>query len=137
MNFLLKFLSTSAEVSATVAESVEASGVETSAAEQLTGFAGFLAQYGMLIVLVVFVVIFYFISIRPEKKRRQKAEQERNSLKVGDTVISIGGITGEVEQVNKDTVTIFTGDGSIDLQKWAIRSIEENTETEADSEEAE
>ena len=129
MNFLLKFLSTPAEASA-VADSVEASA-ETSTAE-LTGFAGFFAQYGMLIVLVVFVVIFYFISIRPEKKRRQKAEKERSSLKVGDTVISIGGITGEVEQVNNDTVTIFTGDGSIDLQKWAIRSVVENTEADGE-----
>ncbi len=77
-----------------------------------------------LITLGLFVLIFYFMLIRPENKRKKQAQEMRNSLNVGDTVVTIGGITGEVEKIREKTVTIFTGDGSIDIQKWAIRSVE-------------
>ncbi|MBQ4648245.1 MAG: preprotein translocase subunit YajC [Clostridia bacterium] len=83
-----------------------------------------MGNYGGIITIVVFVVVGYFFLIRPENKRKKEATAMRDSLKVGDTVITIGGITGEVESIRKETITIFTGDGSIDLQKWAIRSVE-------------
>lgn len=72
--------------------------------------------------------------IRPENKRKKQAQEMRSSIKVGDTIITIGGITGEVEKIREKTITIFTGDGSIDIQKWAIRSVEpEEEEAEADN----
>ena len=93
-----------------------------------------MGSYGTLITLGLFVLIFYFMLIRPENKRKKEAQEMRSSLKVGDTVITIGGITGEVEKIREKTVTIFTGDGSIDIQKWAIRSVEpEEEEAEADN----
>lgn len=66
--------------------------------------------------------------IRPENKRKKQAQEMRSSIKVGDTIITIGGITGEVEKIREKTITIFTGDGSIDIQKWAIRSVEAEEE---------
>ena len=88
--------------------------------------------YGTFITLGLFALIFYFMLIRPEKKKKKEAQEMRNALKVGDTVITIGGITGEIEKIREKTITIFTGDGSIDIQKWAIRSVEPEEEA-ADS----
>ncbi len=137
MNWLTTFIKTSADaVNSAAGEAsavVESSGV----VDEVTGTPSFLEKYGMIIMLVVFALIFYFLMIRPEKKRKKKAQEERDALKVGDTVISIGGITGEIEEIKKDTVVIFTGDGSIDLQKWAIRTVQPNTDGKEDEEVAE
>lgn len=127
-NTLIKAGGSAASSLADAATSVvESSGAASAAQPTL------LQQLSMPLMLVGFVVIFYFLMIRPEKKRKKKAEEERNSLSVGDTVISIGGITGEVEAIKNDTITIFTGDGSIDLQKWAIRSVQPNTEESSET----
>lgn len=93
-----------------------------------------MGNYTTFITLGLFILIFYFMLIRPENKRKKQAQEMRSSIKVGDTIITIGGITGEVEKIREKTVTIFTGDGSIDIQKWAIRSVEpEEEEAEADN----
>ncbi len=124
MNWLNIFLKTSADAATSVVE--EAS----EAASNGTASSSLLSSLAMPIMLVAFGLIFYFLMIRPEKKRKKKVEEERNNMKVGDTVVSIGGITGEIEEIKGETVTIFTGDGSIDLQKWAIRSIIDASEDE-------
>ncbi len=110
MNFLHTVIMTSAEA---------VSGEVSGAAAKTNGGNPWL----MPLMLVGMVALFYFFIIRPEKKRKKKAQEERDSLKVGDTVITIGGITGEIESIRTNTVTIFTGDCSMDLQKWAIRSV--------------
>ncbi|MBQ3195682.1 MAG: preprotein translocase subunit YajC [Clostridia bacterium] len=93
-----------------------------------------MGNYTTFITLGLFILIFYFMLIRPENKRKKQAQEMRSSIKVGDTIITIGGITGEVEKIREKTVTIFTGDGSIDIQKWAIRSVEPGEEeAEADN----
>lgn len=93
-----------------------------------------MGNYTTFITLGLFILIFYFMLIRPENKRKKQAQEMRSSIKVGDTIITIGGITGEVEKIREKTITIFTGDGSIDIQKWAIRSVEpEEEEAEADN----
>ena len=81
----------------------------------------------------VFALVFWLFILRPEKKRKKEAEEQRDAMRVGDTVITIGGITGEVESIRKETITIFTGNNSIDIQKWAIRSVEPNDLEEEES----
>ena len=46
--------------------------------------------------LVVLVAVFYFLLIRPENKRKKKAQEMRDSLKKGDTITTIGGIVGKI-----------------------------------------
>ena len=100
------------------------------------GGGGLSSMLPTILMLVGIVAVFYFLMIRPEKKRKKQAQEQRDSLKVGDTVISIGGITGEIESIRTNTVTIFTGDCSMDLQKWAIRSVvTEADEAEGDKQE--
>ena len=60
----------------------------------------------MLIPLALMVVIFYFLIIRPEKKRGKKM---LNNLEVADEVVTTGGIIGRVLRVTDDTVLIETG----------------------------
>ena len=50
-----------------------------------------------------------------------------NALKVGDNVVTIGGITGKIISIKDDLLVIETGADRVKLnfQKWAIRSVEE------------
>ena len=77
---------------------------------------------GMLIMLVGMVVLFYFMMIRPENKRKKEAEQMRNSLKEGDKITTIGGITGTVVNVKEDKFVIETGADQVRIEfaKWAL-----------------
>lgn len=101
---------------------------ESSAAENTPASGSWLSSLSPLIMIAIFGVVFYLFILRPEKKRKKEAQDLRESMRVGDTVITIGGITGEIESIRKETITIFTGNNSIDIQKWAVRSVEPNDE---------
>ena len=89
-----------------------------------------------LIMLVLMIAIFYFMLIRPENKRKKEAEQMRSSVKKGDKITTIGGITGTVVDVKEPRVVLETGADQvrIELEKWAISTNEtaaENAKAEA------
>lgn len=97
----------------------EAAGT-TDAAQQ----PGTLGLGGMLIPLILMFVLMYFLMIRPESKRKKKAEEMRNNLSLGDEITTIGGLTGKIVQVTEDTVTFETGEDRVRIQtkKWAIQT---------------
>ena len=75
-----------------------------------------------IVMLVVMLAIFYFLLIRPENKRKKKAQEMRDGLKKGDTVTTIGGIVGRVVHANKDTLIIETSEDRVrvEVTRWAI-----------------
>ena len=87
-----------------------------------TAGAGGNQMVSTIIMLVAMVAVFYFMLIRPENKRKKEAEQLRSSLKVGDKITTIGGITGKVVNVKEETFVMETGADQvrIELQKWAL-----------------
>lgn len=76
----------------------------------------------MIIMLVIMFAIFYFLIIRPENKKKKKNEEMRNSLALGEEIITIGGMIGKIVQVTEDTITFETGEDRVRIQvkKWAI-----------------
>ena len=89
-----------------------------------------------LIMMVLMIAIFYFMLIRPENKRKKEADQMRSSVKKGDKITTIGGITGTVVDVKESRVVLETGADQvrIELEKWAISTNEtaaENAKAEA------
>jgi preprotein translocase subunit YajC len=81
---------------------------------------------GSILMLVIMFGIFYFMLIRPEQKRKKEAEQTRNSLKTGDHVTTIGGITGVVVSVKEEKFVLETGADQVRIEfaKWAISTNE-------------
>ena len=79
-----------------------------------------------IIMLVVMLAVFYFMLIRPENKRKKEAEEMRSSVKTGDRITTIGGISGTVVNVKETKIVIETGADQvrIELEKWAISSNE-------------
>lgn len=80
------------------------------------------SSISMILMLVAMFAIFYFLIIRPENKKKKKNEEMRNSLTVGEEIITIGGMIGKIVQVTEDTITFETGEDRVRIQvkKWAI-----------------
>ncbi len=84
----------------------------------------FFQKYGMTIILIVaMVAVFYFLIIRPQKKRDKEAKDMRDSIKVGDEVVTIGGVVGKVTNVKEDRITIITSESKMVFLKSAISSV--------------
>ena len=88
------------------------------AAATTAGSGGF----SMLLMIVIMFAVFYFFVIRPENKKKKKTEEMRNSLSLGDEIITIGGMIGKIVQITDDTITFETGEDRVRIQtkKWAI-----------------
>jgi len=82
---------------------------------------------GMIIYLVAMVAIFYFLLIRPQKKRQKAMQNMLDAMQVGDKVVTAGGIIGKVVSIKEDNVVIETGQGpdktKIKFEKSAISKV--------------
>ncbi|PIS20023.1 MAG: preprotein translocase subunit YajC [Zetaproteobacteria bacterium CG12_big_fil_rev_8_21_14_0_65_55_1124] len=63
-----------------------------------------------LVPLVLIIVIFYFLLIRPQQKRLKAHQAMIGELKKGDKVLTSGGIIGTVQDVSEDTLRIEIAD---------------------------
>lgn len=59
---------------------------------------------------ILFLAMLYFLMIRPQQKREKAQKEMRAALKVGDKILTIGGIVGTIVKIQEDTVVIETGD---------------------------
>lgn len=94
--------------------------------------AGGMMSGGLVnIVFIVFLIaMMYFMLIRPQKKREKEAKAMLDALKVGDKIVTIGGIAGKVSKIKDDYVIIETGNiGTQDeksflkMERDAIKSV--------------
>lgn len=76
--------------------------------------------------LIIMVALFYFMLIRPQKKKEKADRQLRASLQAGDKIVTIGGFTGRILSVKDDEVTFETGSAKtrLTVKKWAIQTRE-------------
>ncbi|HHX71370.1 MAG TPA: preprotein translocase subunit YajC [Clostridiales bacterium] len=99
-----------------------------------TAAAGQQLQQGFpwqtLVTLALLFAIFYFLIIRPQKKREKQMSELRNSLEVGDEIVTIGGICGKIVNVKDDTITILSGESKLNFLKSSIASVTKADETE-------
>ena len=84
--------------------------------------AGSGSMITLIIPLILMFGFMYLLIIRPENKKKKKAEEMRSNLSLGDEITTIGGITGKIVQVTEDTITFETGEDRVRIQvkKWAI-----------------
>ena len=84
-----------------------------------------------LIMLVAMLGVSYFLLIRPQKKKDKEATEMRNSLQVGDVVVTIGGIVGIVTSIKDDMLVLETGSdrNKVRVKKWAIQNVDTTEES--------
>ena len=78
----------------------------------------------MLPMLVIFIAVFYFLIIRPQSKRSKAHQKLLNELKMGDEIMTAGGILGTVSKFRDQYIVIEVCEGTqITLQKSSIAQV--------------
>ena len=75
---------------------------------------------------VVVFGVFYFLLIKPQKKKDKQLKEMRENLKVGDKVTTIGGIIAHVAKVEENAVILEIGPNrtKVPFEKWAIGTVQ-------------
>ena len=80
---------------------------------------------------ILIIVLLYFMMIRPQRKREKETREMINAMKVGDKIVTIGGIVGKVSKIKDEFVWIETGNvGTPDeksvlkFERDAVRTVE-------------
>ena len=63
-------------------------------------------DWSVIIFLLLIFGVFYFLFIRPQRKRQKEHRDMTLDLKIGDKVITAGGIYGKVESIGEDSVVL-------------------------------
>ena len=91
-------------------------------------FSGSNALCDLLSTLAIYAVIIggmYFFLFRPQQKKRKQEDEMRQNVKIGDEIVTIGGIVGKVISVKNDgeTLVIESSSNKLKIQKWAIAQV--------------
>lgn len=89
----------------------------------------------MFLPMILIVGVFYFLMIRPQRKKDKKVKDMLANLKAGDRIVTIGGIYGTIKGLREDSVILNVGHQNTEMifARWAIRNVEEVTvENEGD-----
>jgi len=85
-------------------------------------------QIQAFILPIGLVAVFYFFAIRPQKKKEKQINEMRTSLKVGDEIITIGGISGKIINAKEDIIIIEVGSAKtrLEMARWSVGSVVKN-----------
>lgn len=103
----------------------------TSAALPATTTPGAAAQPGafdgimsMLPLLVIFFVVMYFLIIRPQKKEQKRRQEMLEAIKVGDRVVTTGGIFGTIAKVMETSYILELAEGvRVEVVKFSVAEV--------------
>ena len=85
--------------------------------------------FEMFLPMILMIVIFYFLLIRPQTKREKDRKKMVEALKSGDSVVTRGGVVGTIQSVKADTVTIRSLESKFELEKYSVeRQITDKSE---------
>jgi preprotein translocase subunit YajC len=92
-----------------------------------TGLGGF----AQLLPIILIIGVFYVLLIRPQQKRQKQLQETISSLKIGDRVVTTGGIIGVITTVRDTSFLIRSADKSIlEIARSAIAGIDDESQKE-------
>ena len=104
-----------------------AADVVTEGAEEMSTAASIVGLVGSLLPMILIFVVFYFMLIRPQRKKDKQVKEMLNNLKKGDRICTIGGIYGTITNIKDDVLTVEVGEAKTVMvfARWAVRNVEE------------
>ena len=93
----------------------------TPSGQQGGGFSVFIIQIGL------FIAIFYFLLIRPQREQQKKHKALLESLQKGDKIVTSGGMVGEVIHIKDNEVTVKSGESRLVIVRSSVQSITNRT----------
>ncbi len=128
-----KFLKIGAVTGLLIAVLALATGCSTlfpTATDNATGQSTGSSIWPMLIFLVVIFAMFYFVMIRPQRKRQKEQQAMMAGLQRGDKVMTIGGIYGTIDSISEDSLVLkVEGGTTIRVARTAVNKMKDPTET--------
>ena len=114
-------------ITSAMAEGTAAAAATGEAMPEMSPMAAILQ---LVLPLVLMGVVFYFMLIRPQRKKDKKVKEMLDNLKSGDRVTTIGGIYGTIMNIKDETITLAVGQKNgapteMTVARWAIRQVEE------------
>ena len=103
------------------------------AGEEIPPMNSALAMIIQLLPMVLIFVVFYFMLIRPQRKKDKEAKAMLDALKVGDHITTIGGFNATIVAIKDQTLTIELGapgsqtKTSATIERWAVRNVNQVT----------
>jgi preprotein translocase subunit YajC len=92
-------------------------------------FQGGLGGFAGLMPFLLIIIIFYFLLIRPQQKRQKQLQETISSLRIGDRVVTTGGILGVITTVRDASFIIRSADKTmIEIARSAIADIDREPE---------
>jgi preprotein translocase subunit YajC len=89
--------------------------------------------FGFLFIIIAFAFL-YFVMVRPQKRRQLETQRMLNDLKVGDEIITAGGMYGEVTRLGEEDVTVrIAPELEVRVARRAVAGVTQR-ELEADTE---
>jgi len=77
--------------------------------------------------MILLVIVFYFILIRPQQRRSKQQAELLKNLKSGDKVVTSSGIVGLVITVKDKTVSLRSADAKMEVTKASVTEILESS----------
>lgn len=65
----------------------------------------------MLFMMVAIIAVFYFFMIRPQQKKQKDLQKAREAMKIGDKVVTAGGIHGRIKEIGETWILVEVADG--------------------------
>jgi preprotein translocase subunit YajC len=88
---------------------------------------------GILFIIVIAFLLLYLIVVRPQKRRQNQQQQMMSDLRVGDEVLTAGGIYGTVSELAEDEVTVEIAPSlEVRVARRAIAGVTREPEDESD-----
>ena len=86
-----------------------------------------LAALGNFGPILLMILIFYFLLYRPQKRAHDARNKMLDALKVGNRVITLGGIYGTITKLSDEIVTVKIADKvEVDVSRNAINGVVDN-----------
>ncbi len=87
-----------------------------------------------LIMIVALIFIFYFFMIRPQQKRQKEIRKFRESIEVGQRIVTAGGIYGKVRRIKENTFVVeIAPEVLITIDKGSVYPSAAEAQTDAEA----
>jgi preprotein translocase subunit YajC len=94
--------------------------------------ATFMDKWGGMLMMVAIFVVFYFFMIRPQQKKQKELQKQREALTKGSKVVTAGGIYGIVKEVQDTTFLIeVSKDVTLKVDKGSVFVAAEDAQQQA------
>ncbi|MCL2122897.1 MAG: preprotein translocase subunit YajC [Desulfovibrionaceae bacterium] len=87
------------------------------------GSGGPAEMFAQFFPLILMVAVFWFLLIRPQKKRQQEHKNMLENLRRGDTVVTTGGLIGRIMEIDGDILTLDLGETKVRVGRGFISAL--------------